>query len=485
MKSTFFNALRSVAYIVTFGILAVATTGCNSSEKGKDKTLSVSDKSVIIDAEGGSQKVLVSAEGLNWIASASDSWVKVTPESGTGDSYLMITADANPSADIRTAVVTIEAPGVKGVSITVLQNEGKGGDSSTFDPQAVMLTYYGDFFETSSKTCVVVMNILSKDLNSDYQIEYPYTAIQLVLNVPYSDDYQTAISSVFGHTFTGSSNYGEYTIDLETSAFGNAKSGTETSATAISSATVTVSSLSSTSANVTVSYDVKLEDGSSLSGSYTGSSVYFGDNSGSDDTTLTGDVRPEITSASATIYYNLPVSGEVIKDFSLCDLTLEGNVTSNKTKEAIAVSLYMEYNAASNKELSVGTYTVAPSDAESWSDFKYTFDAGEIEDNSFYPSYYAQMVYESNDWYISDTYALVTDGTIVISKSDDKYSFDVNFTDSKGNKITYNGTLSVPITVRNANSSTKSISSVLSASAKKIERNDFRINPAVKFTKIK
>lgn len=482
MKSTFFNALRNVAYIVTFGILAIATTGCNSSEKGKDKTLSVSDKSVIIDAEGGSQKILVSAEGLNWIASPSDSWVKVTPESGTGDSYLMITADANPSADIRTAVVTIEAPGVKGVSITVLQNEGKGGDSSTFDPQAVMLTYFGDFFETSSKTCVVVMNVLSKDLNSDYQIEYPYTSIQLVLNVPYASDYQTAISSVFGHTFTGSSNYGEYTIDLKTSAFGTAKSGSDVTSTAVSSATVTISSPSSSSSSVTVSYDVKLSDGSSLSGSYSGSSVYSGDNSGSDDTTLTGDVSPEIASASATIYYNIPISGEVIKDFSLCDLTLEGNATSNKTKEAIAVSLYMEYNAASNKELSVGTYTVAPSDAESWSDFKYTFDAGAIENNSFYPSYYAQMIYESNDWYIGDTYALVTDGTIVISKSDDKYSFDVNFTDSKGNKITYNGTLSVPITVKNASSST---SSVLSAAAKKIERNDFRINPAVKFTKIR
>ncbi len=481
MKSTFFNAFRSVAYIVTFGILAIATTGCNSSEKGKDKSLSVSDKSVIIDAEGGSQKVLVSAEGLNWIATPSDSWVKVTPESGTGDSYLMITAESNPSADIRTAVVTIEAPGVKGVSITVLQNEGKGGDSSSFDPQAVMLSYFGDYFGTSNKTCVVVMNILSKDLDSDYQIEYPYTSIQLVLNVPYSADFETAISSVFGHTFTGSSNYSEYTVDLKSSAFGNAKSSTDVSATAVSSATVTVSSLSSTSSNVTVSYDVKLSDGTSLSGSYSGSAIYYGDST-EEDTTLTGDVSPEITSASAAIRYNIKLDSETIKDFSLCYLTLESNVTSSKTKESIRLAMYMEYEAASNKELSVGTYKVAPEEAETWADFKYTFEEGVISEDSFYPSYYAQMVYESNNWYISDTYAILTGGTITISKSDSKYNFDINFTDSKGNKITYNGTLSVPISVYEDTSSSSSVQSI---TAKKIESNDFRINPAVKFTKIR
>ncbi len=482
MKSTFFNALRSVAYIVTFGILAIATTGCSSSEKGKDKSLSVSEKSVILDAEGGSQKVLISAEGLNWIASSSDSWVKVTPESGTGDSYLMISADANPSADIRTAVVTIEAPGVKGVSITVLQNEGSGSDVSTFDAQAVMLSYFGDYFDTGSKTCAVVMNILSKDLNSDYSIDYPYSSIQLVLNVPYSSDYTTAVASVFGHSFSGSSTYGEYTIDLQTSAFGTAKgsSSSDITSVAVTSATVTVSSMTS-SGSATVSFDVKLSDGTSLSGTYSGTSIYYGDSTGSDDTTLTDDVTPAIASASATIYYNLSVDDEIIKDFSLCYLTLESRA-SNSTKERIAIALYMEYSAASNKELSAGTYKVAPDEAESWSDFLYTFDKGEIDDNYFYPTFYAQMVSENGGWAVGETYALVTDGTVVISKSDNAYDLDINLKDSQGHKITYKGTISVQISTRNSSSST---SSVQSATARKITHNDFRIKPSVGFTKIR
>lgn len=486
MKSTLFNAFRNVAYAVTFGILALAAVGCGSSEKGKDKSLTVSEKSVILDAEGGSQKLLVSAEGLSWIASASDSWVKVTPESGTGDSYMVIAAESNPSADVRTATVTIEAPGVSPVSIVVLQNEGSSA-TATFDPQAVMFTYYGDYFETGNKTAAVVMNILNKDLDSNYQLSYPYSFIQLVLNVPYSSDYQTAITSALGHTYTTGSSYAEYTIDLETSAYATLNSSSTSDAVTVNvkTATVRVSSASNTG-SLTVTYDVKLEDGTSLVGSYSGTSVYAGDNTSSSDdyeeTTLTGDVAPEFTSAEAVIYFNIPPeSGTIVKDFALCELRLDSKV-SGSTKENLTASLYMEYSAASAKELSEGTYSLAPSEPQSWADYKYSFDAGSIEDNYFYPTYYTQMEQESGTWYIGETYALISDGKIVISKSGNNYKFEINLTDAEGHKVTSTCTLPVSITVKNLENVTSAVSR---ASFNRVSRSDVLMNSATTYARLK
>ena len=121
MKLSIFNTLRAAAYAVAAGLFVTAAVGCNSSSSN-DKSLSVSDRSVILDGEGGSQKISVSANGVSWIATAADSWVKVTPQSGTGDSFVVVSAEANNTAEMRTSSITFEAPGVSPVVVSVLQS---------------------------------------------------------------------------------------------------------------------------------------------------------------------------------------------------------------------------------------------------------------------------------------------------------------------------------------------------------------------------
>ena len=93
MKLSIFNTLRAAAYAVAAGLFVTAAVGCDPSSSN-DKSLSVSDRSVILDGEGGSQKISVSANGVSWIATAADSWVKVTPQSGTKAQVLLSAAPA-------------------------------------------------------------------------------------------------------------------------------------------------------------------------------------------------------------------------------------------------------------------------------------------------------------------------------------------------------------------------------------------------------
>ena len=60
--------------------------------------------------------------GLSWTASSNQSWLAVSPISGTGNQTFTFTAAANPTAVIRTATVTVSATGVDSEIITVNQD---------------------------------------------------------------------------------------------------------------------------------------------------------------------------------------------------------------------------------------------------------------------------------------------------------------------------------------------------------------------------
>jgi len=71
-------------------------------------------------ATAGSTSVNVTAN-VTWTASSDQTWLTVSPGSATGNDTLTITAQANPTASIRTALVTISSAGIASQTITVTQ----------------------------------------------------------------------------------------------------------------------------------------------------------------------------------------------------------------------------------------------------------------------------------------------------------------------------------------------------------------------------
>jgi hypothetical protein len=63
----------------------------------------------------------------SWNASSDQSWLSVSPETGTGDNTLVFTASANTALTERTAIVTVSATGFPSQTITVTQAVGEAG----------------------------------------------------------------------------------------------------------------------------------------------------------------------------------------------------------------------------------------------------------------------------------------------------------------------------------------------------------------------
>lgn len=304
MKLSIFNTLRAAAYAVAAGLFVTAAVGCDPSSSN-DKSLSVSDRSVILDGEGGSQKISVSANGVSWIATAADSWVKVTPQSGTGDSFVVVSAEANNTAEMRTSSITFEAPGVSPVVVSVLQNEGSGSSvsGSGYEVKSVMFAYYGDGLNTGGKlanVAVCLFNQVPNETTGKFQ-SYPLKVVELVTSVPFSDNYETACKSVLGHSYKTSKTDKEYTINIANSYYANMISESNTDEKAVVSAELTVSEFQS-NGTVKVSYNVTFDDKSTMSGVFESDKVFLADYSKAADSTLESDINPVFTSATATIY---------------------------------------------------------------------------------------------------------------------------------------------------------------------------------------
>lgn len=358
MKLSIFNTLRAAAYAVAAGLLVTAAVGCDPSSSN-DKSLSVSDKSVILDGEGGSQKISVSANGVSWIATAADSWVKVTPQSGTGDSFVVVSADANNTAEMRTSSITFEAPGVSPVVVSVLQSEGSGSSvsGSGYEVKSVMLAYYGDGLNTGGKlanVAVCLFNQVPNESTGTFQ-SYPLKVVELVTSVPFSDNYETACKSVLGHSYKTSATDKEYTINIENSYYANMISETNTDEKAVVSAELTVSEFQS-NGTVKVSYNVTFDDKSTMSGVFESDKVFLADYSKASDSTLESDISPVFTSATATIY-----ALNNVKECALALVDFTGPTSDGQ--DVLALGIYTDYADLTTLDLS-GTYTCIADDAD-------------------------------------------------------------------------------------------------------------------------
>ena len=75
----------------------------------------------ILSSEAGSTTSIKISTNDAWSAVSNQSWLKVSPENGTGNDTIVVTADANPSPDNRIAMITVTEEGIQPQTITVTQ----------------------------------------------------------------------------------------------------------------------------------------------------------------------------------------------------------------------------------------------------------------------------------------------------------------------------------------------------------------------------
>lgn len=476
MKLSIFNTLRAAAYAVAAGLLVTAAVGCDPSSSN-DKSLSVSDKSVILDGEGGSQKISVSANGVSWIATAADSWVKLTPQSGTGDSFVVVSADANNTAEMRTSSITFEAPGVSPVVVSVLQSEGSGSSvsGSGYEVKSVMFAYYGDRLNTGGRLANVAVCLFNQapDQSTGKFQSYPLKVVELVTSVPFSDDYKTACESVLGHSYKTSTTDKEYTINIANSYYANLISETNTDEKAVVSAELTVSEFNQSNGILKVSYNVTFDDKSTMSGVFESDKVFLADYSKAADSTLESDINPVFTSATATIY-----EMEKVKECALALVDFTGPTSDGQ--DVLALGIYTDYADLTTLDLS-GTYTCIADDADLVPN---TFVPGSLQDTDDGRVRLIPTIYYHSTSKGVTAYAVPHSGSVVFAKSGEKYDVTFNFKDGNGFAISGKCTVSINVSVGKLNTSSASPYSVKVADFAR--KSDFGVAklPSVKFERL-
>jgi hypothetical protein len=117
--------LTAAANISTSRRVATVTV---SGEYVASKTIRVVQEPVlfvlqrwyIIAADANSTRTIDFTSSRSWTASSNQTWLKVSPESGSGDGTLTVTAQENTDPNTRTAIVTIDVPEAS-QDITVIQ----------------------------------------------------------------------------------------------------------------------------------------------------------------------------------------------------------------------------------------------------------------------------------------------------------------------------------------------------------------------------
>ena len=91
--------------------------------------LSLSDTLIILSKNTGSNADVTISSDTSWIAYTYQSWISVTPNKvTTGNSNLLITAEANTSLTSRTAEIIVSANGIPSQTIKIIQEAGNGTD---------------------------------------------------------------------------------------------------------------------------------------------------------------------------------------------------------------------------------------------------------------------------------------------------------------------------------------------------------------------
>jgi uncharacterized protein (TIGR02145 family) len=100
----------------------------------KDDILSISDTVLSLNAPINSNGSISITSNTQWTASSNQTWLSVSPTSGSNNSILTLTATAeNAGSTARSAIVTLSAVGATSKTITVTQHSGNVSDVSDIE----------------------------------------------------------------------------------------------------------------------------------------------------------------------------------------------------------------------------------------------------------------------------------------------------------------------------------------------------------------
>jgi hypothetical protein len=104
---------------------------------------SISENTVTIGSNEGSTASVSIYANTGWTASSDQTWLKVSPTSGSDNQTLTFTAEANPSAIVRTATVTVSAEGISTQTITIKQATTQFSNNISITPGSLssLFTY--------------------------------------------------------------------------------------------------------------------------------------------------------------------------------------------------------------------------------------------------------------------------------------------------------------------------------------------------------
>jgi hypothetical protein len=107
---------------------------------GVANLLTLSKNTIDFLALGGDETIALNAN-VSWTASSDQSWLSVTPASGTANGSLSITAAQNIATSPRSAIVTVTGQGVAPKTITITQQQAANQDSYlSVEPTTVTIT---------------------------------------------------------------------------------------------------------------------------------------------------------------------------------------------------------------------------------------------------------------------------------------------------------------------------------------------------------
>src|SRR5215470_15484548 len=113
---------------ITTSTTAPTGTGSTASNLcATGPTLSVAPSAVNVAAAANSAGTFNITSNTSWTVTDNQSWLTVSPTSGSNNGTVTVMAQENTSASARTATVTVSATGVPSQTVTVTQSGGGGG----------------------------------------------------------------------------------------------------------------------------------------------------------------------------------------------------------------------------------------------------------------------------------------------------------------------------------------------------------------------
>lgn len=456
MKRNLLDSLRYVAFAVAAGIASLAAVSCdkeNSKESPAD-VLKVTPSSVNFDGKQSSQTVEVNTKGLSWTATPKDSWVTVSPASGTGAATVTITVAENPNEADRFSSVTFSSE--NNVNVVVFQSAKVVEPAKAQDKtmKFALATYLGDAFQSGGQCDVVILTLTDKEVSAEGQVELPYDDVSFVIALPPAADVNAAINSMIGKTYAGYNKgkveLNKYVYDFSSYSFVYGTAETDRYEYGMTGGNVTVGTTEDK--KLKVDFEVTLAGDRTYKGTYTGTlSVADQSQSGGGEdaskwTSLTADYSPTVTTASAQVSKLINKEGNVVTtDCGIAYVSLEGNNSAGE-KDVMTLALYIDYSDVTGKDLS-GSYPCAPADAKSYADLLNTFGPGEAEFQGNNVKLYPSILYSIKNGNSLTRFAVPEKGQVTLTKGEgNNYKIELALKDRLNHAISGTYNLSMPVT---------------------------------------